>query len=96
MNNQPATPDQSPSEPNIPRQRTSEPRVTPQRNAPWGQTDTYLTPEELVAYLKLPSKQTVYQWRTRGYGPPGTKIGKHVRFRREDVDKWMEEQKGAA
>ncbi|WP_229686836.1 helix-turn-helix transcriptional regulator [Longimycelium tulufanense] len=57
---------------------------------------TYLTPDELVAYLKLPSKQTVYQWRTRGYGPPGVKVGKHVRFRLEDVDKWMEEQKGAA
>jgi excisionase family DNA binding protein len=57
---------------------------------------TFLSPEELAAYLKLPSVQTVYQWRTRGYGPPGGKVGKHVRYDQADVDAWFEKQKKVA
>jgi predicted DNA-binding transcriptional regulator AlpA len=35
---------------------------------------------------------TLYQWRTKGYGPTGRRIGKHVRYRPEDVDTWVEQQ----
>jgi len=38
---------------------------------------------------------TLYQWRTKGYGPQGRRIGKYVRYRPEDVDAWIEGQ-GAA
>lgn len=38
---------------------------------------------------------TLYQWRTKGYGPTGRRIGKYVRYRPEDVDAWIEGQ-GAA
>lgn len=52
-------------------------------------------PKELAAYLGVPV-QTIYQWRTRGYGPPGTRIGKHVRFRPADVEAWVAERITAA
>lgn len=38
---------------------------------------------------------TLYQWRSKGYGPTGRRVGKYVRYRPEDVDAWVEEQ-GAA
>ncbi|OZM73564.1 excisionase [Amycolatopsis antarctica] len=38
---------------------------------------------------------TLYQWRTKGYGPTGRRIGKHVRYRPEDVDTWITNQDGA-
>lgn len=47
-------------------------------------------PKEVAEYLGIPV-QTIYQWRTRGYGPPGRRIGKHVRYRPADVEKWVAE-----
>lgn len=46
-------------------------------------------PKELAEFLGVPV-QTIYQWRTKGYGPPGRRIGKHVRYREADVEKWLE------
>jgi excisionase family DNA binding protein len=48
-------------------------------------------PKEVADYLSVPV-QTIYQWRTRGYGPPGRKVGKHVRYRPADVEAWFEAQ----
>jgi excisionase family DNA binding protein len=45
-------------------------------------------PKEVAEYLGIPV-QTIYQWRTRGYGPPGRRIGKHVRYRPADVELWV-------
>ncbi|WP_026423175.1 helix-turn-helix transcriptional regulator [Actinokineospora inagensis] len=50
---------------------------------------------EVSEYLGVP-EQTIYQWRTKKYGPPGRKIGKYVRFRPEDVIAWVDEQPEAA
>jgi excisionase family DNA binding protein len=47
--------------------------------------------KELADYLGVP-EQTIYQWRTKGYGPVGHRIGKYVRFRPEDVERWVDEQ----
>ena len=33
---------------------------------------------------------TVYAWRSRGQGPRGLKIGRHVRYRLSDVEEWVE------
>jgi len=52
-------------------------------------------PKEVAEYLGIPL-QTIYQWRTRGYGPPGTRIGKHVRYRPADVEAWVAKQIDAA
>jgi excisionase family DNA binding protein len=45
-------------------------------------------PKEVAEYLGIPV-QTIYQWRTRGYGPPGRRIGKHVRYLPADVVEWF-------
>jgi len=48
-----------------------------------------LTVVELAQYLDVPV-QTVYAWNTRGTGPKRVKIGKHVRYRPADVERWLE------
>jgi excisionase family DNA binding protein len=50
-----------------------------------------LTVTDLSDHLGVPVN-TLYQWRTKGYGPTGRRIGKHVRYRPEDVDSWVEQQ----
>ncbi len=45
---------------------------------------------EVAEYLGVPLP-TLYQWRSRGEGPPGHKIGKHVRVRRDDLEAWLAE-----
>jgi predicted DNA-binding transcriptional regulator AlpA len=47
---------------------------------------------ELSEYLGIP-KQTIYQWRTKGYGPPGCRIGKYVKYLPADVERWIEQQR---
>lgn len=49
----------------------------------------FLTTEELAAYLKVPVP-TVRMWRHNGTGPKGVRLGRHVRYRRTDVDRWIE------
>lgn len=51
----------------------------------------FLSPEGLAEYLGLPVG-TIYQWRHKGTGPRGIKVGKHVRYRRGDVERWIEAQ----
>lgn len=43
--------------------------------------------EEVANYLGVP-KQTVYCWRTSGYGPQGFRVGKHLRWRAATVIAW--------
>jgi excisionase family DNA binding protein len=50
---------------------------------------SWLSPEDLANELGVPTR-TVYGWRTKGHGPRGHRIGRHVRFRRQDVDEWLE------
>ncbi len=49
------------------------------------------TIEDLCDYLGVP-KQTIYRWRTVGYGPAAMKIGKHLRWSADDVVKWSSDQ----
>ena len=35
---------------------------------------------------------TIYHWRRTGYGPPGVRIGRHVRYRPEDVRAWVQSE----
>jgi predicted DNA-binding transcriptional regulator AlpA len=50
---------------------------------------------EVAEYLGVP-EQTLYQWRTKHYGPPGRKIGKYVKYRPADVLSWVDDQPMAA
>jgi excisionase family DNA binding protein len=45
--------------------------------------------EDLARELGVPVK-TIYAWRYRGIAPRGATFGRHVRFRRSDVDAWIE------
>ena len=51
--------------------------------------DTILTIENLSLYLKIP-KSTLYKLAQDGK-LPGQKIGKHWRFRKEVIDRWLED-----
>lgn len=55
---------------------------------PWS---PLLTVEEVAERLKLP-KQTIYYWRTQGIGPRGKVVGRHVRFREDDLALWLDQQ----
>jgi excisionase family DNA binding protein len=37
-------------------------------------------------------RATLANWRPAGKGPPFVKVGRHVRYRRADVDRWVEGQ----
>jgi excisionase family DNA binding protein len=58
------------------------------------ETDELMSPTELAEWLGIPVS-TIYNWRYASNGPPGFKIGKHVRYRRSEVDKWFEQQRDA-
>ncbi len=53
--------------------------------------DRLLTVEDLAEYLGVPVA-TLYAWRYRRQGPPGFRVGRHVRFRRSDVEAWIEDR----
>lgn len=53
--------------------------------------DRLLTPRQLAEYLEVPVA-TLYAWRYAGGGPPGFRVGKHVRYRLGDVDQWIRDQ----
>ncbi|MEW5804281.1 MAG: helix-turn-helix domain-containing protein [bacterium] len=50
-----------------------------------------LTIEELTAYLKIP-KSTLYKL-VRERKIPSQKVGRHWRFRKIAIDRWLEETK---
>lgn len=52
-----------------------------------------MTLQEAAAYLKVPVA-TLYAWRTQGTGPRGARVGRYVRYRRSDVDAWLDAQSG--
>ncbi|HJP73494.1 MAG TPA: helix-turn-helix domain-containing protein [Pseudonocardiaceae bacterium] len=49
---------------------------------------------DVAEYLGVPVN-TLYAWRTKGYGPTGRRIGKHVRYRPADVEQWVADQGSA-
>ena len=53
----------------------------------------YLSPQELASLFNVPVA-TVYRWRHSGGGPPGARIGRHLRYRLDAVIAWAETQEG--
>jgi excisionase family DNA binding protein len=47
-----------------------------------------MTPRQLSDYLGVPAG-TLANWRYQGHGPPYVKVGRHVRYRSDDVDLWL-------
>jgi len=57
------------------------------------QTRRMATPPEVAGYLQVPVK-TLYQWRYRGEGPRAFRVGRHIRYRWEDVGAWLASRAG--
>jgi len=49
-----------------------------------------MTIEELAIYLKI-AKSTLYKLAQEGK-VPGQKVGKHWRFRKDTINRWLDEQ----
>jgi excisionase family DNA binding protein len=49
----------------------------------------FLTDRELADLLEIPQR-TPGQWRYLGKGPRYVRVGRHVRYRRTDVEAWIE------
>lgn len=61
-----------------------------QRDLP---ADRLWTVEETSYYLGVPVA-TLYYWRCRGEGPAACKLGRHLRYRAEDVSAWVAANSG--
>ncbi|MER7839200.1 helix-turn-helix domain-containing protein [Streptomyces sp. NPDC096040] len=68
----------------------ADPRATLRGGLP----DRYLTPDDIAEMFEVP-KETVYQWRRKHMGPPGFRIGKHLRYDPADVRAYVARRKTA-
>ena len=59
-------------------------------DAPVNQPGEVLTIDELAAYLKIP-KSTLYKLVREGQ-IPSQKVGRHWRFRKETIDRWLDQR----
>lgn len=53
-----------------------------------------MTIQELSGYIRIPVK-TLYNWRWRGEGPKGFRVGNTLLYEKKDVDDWLAGQKAA-
>ena len=54
--------------------------------------DQLLSVGQLAELLGVPAR-TIHAWRYRRTAPPGIRLGKHLRFRRRDVEAWIDEHR---
>ncbi|MFD9224546.1 helix-turn-helix transcriptional regulator [Streptomyces sp. NPDC060064] len=50
--------------------------------------ERYFTPHDVAALLGVPI-ETVYQWRRKRTGPPGFRVGKHLRYDPDALHRWI-------
>ena len=62
-------------------------------SAPEG--ERLMTPQEVADFLALPVL-TLQTWRAKRTGPRVYRVGRHVRYRREDVEDWLEREAAQA
>ncbi len=48
-----------------------------------------LTVVEVADYLRIPVA-TLYVWRSHGKGPRAVRVGRHLRYRLADVERWLD------
>lgn len=53
--------------------------------------DELLSTEQLAKALQVPIT-TLYQWRYKREGPPAMRVGRHLRYRMADVERWLTER----
>ena len=57
--------------------------------------DRLWTVDDVSYYLGVPV-QTLYWWRVEGLGPRGLRVGRHLRYRPEDIKAWAASQAEAS
>lgn len=55
------------------------------------QVPALLDVHQLSEVLGIP-EATLYSWRTHRRGPRGIRVGRHLRYRPEDVQAWIDAQ----
>ncbi|MBP8534285.1 helix-turn-helix domain-containing protein [Streptomyces sp. MK37H] len=73
---------------------TTSPTADPRATLRAGLPDRYMTPDDIAELFEVPL-ETVYQWRKKRTGPPGFRIGKHLRYDPADVQHYVRECKAA-
>jgi excisionase family DNA binding protein len=66
----------------------------PQHQHQHGDDDRLLTIDEVAELLRCPTA-TLRYWRHLGTGPSSFKVGRHVRYYRDDIDTWLRDQEAA-
>jgi excisionase family DNA binding protein len=61
--------------------RSADPRLWP---------SPLLTVDEVAAWIRT-TRSTLYAWRRRAQGPRAIMVGKVLRYRRGDVERWLED-----
>lgn len=51
-----------------------------------------MTPDELAAFLRK-TEGALRTQRHRGQGPPAYRVGREIRYRRDEVEQWLAEQR---
>ncbi len=54
--------------------------------------DSLMSLSEVAAYLGL-SPGSIYNLRHGGHGPEGYKVGRQLRFRRSEIEAWLEQRR---
>lgn len=69
--------------------------IARQKEGDMSHGEEFLTIQELANLLNV-SRGTLNKWRRNEVGPPELKVDNTVRFRRSDVDQWVEMMMGTA
>ncbi|WP_433615304.1 helix-turn-helix transcriptional regulator [Dactylosporangium sp. CA-139114] len=64
--------------------------MTAPDGADW-RPDPLLTIDDVAAWLRKP-KNTLYAWSSRGKGPRAIRVGNTLRYRRSEVEQWLNDQ----
>jgi excisionase family DNA binding protein len=64
----------------------------PRRRAVPQNDDRLMNIEDLMEFLDL-SRDTVYKQRYEGTGPPAYRVGKHLRWKKSEVDDWLQSKR---
>ena len=61
----------------------------PGEGSPLASGERLFSPDEGAGHLGVPVK-TLFQWRYKGVGPRALRVGRHLRYRGEDVEAWLQ------